>query len=94
MVFLLHAELTGRPADQYDNLNNAIHALGNWAELGGAGWLVETERFNAAQIRDLLRPHLAESDKLFIARITKNWAGLRMPAAFPDWIKRRNFEAQ
>jgi|GEM_PF-1025421 len=93
MVFLIFSELSGKPTDQYGDFHRALSALGPWAELGKGGWLAESDRLNASQIRDLLRPHLAEQDKLFVARISKNWAGLRMAGAFPEWMKRRNFDA-
>ncbi len=90
-MYLIAIELTARPADQYPDLEKAIKALGNWSSRMKGVWLVES-RFNAAQIRDLLKPTLvAGRDKLFIARMTTNWAGTGMGDGFQDWMNRRKF---
>lgn len=93
MVYMIFVERTGQ-AGQYADFDKNLRALGNWAELGQGGLLLEADRLTAAQIRDLLRPHLPDGDKMFVARISKNWAGMRMPASFPDWMGRRNFDAK
>lgn len=89
-MFLIVLELNGR--DEYPDLERAIKALGNWSNRVKGAWMVET-RFNASQIRDLLKPHVvAGKDKLFIARLSKNWAGTGMGDGFQDWMDRRNFD--
>ena len=93
MMFLVVPELHGRPADQYPELERAIKALGNWSNRLKGAWMVET-RFNASQIRDLLKPHLvAGQDRLFVTRMTRNWAGSNMGDGFQEWMNRRNFDA-
>lgn len=90
-MYLIMLELNARPADQYPDLEKAIKALGNWSNRMRGLWLVET-RFNAAQIRDLLKPSLvAGQDKLFVTRMTTNWAGTAMGEGFQDWMNRRKF---
>jgi hypothetical protein len=92
MMFLVITELNGRPADQYPDLERAIKALGNWSNRLRGAWLVES-RFNAAQIRDLLKPHIvAGRDRVYVARITRNWAGTNMGDGFQEWMARRNFD--
>jgi hypothetical protein len=91
MMFVVSLELNARPADQYADLERAIKALGNWSNRMRGTWFVEC-RFNAAQIRDLLKPHLGAGDRLFVARMTQNWAGTGMGEGFPEWLKRRNFD--
>lgn len=93
MMFLIGVELNGREAESYGDLERAIKALGNWSNRVRGTWIVES-RFNASQIRDLLKPHIESGkDRLFIARITKHWAGTGMGDGFQDWMNRRNFDA-
>ena len=93
MMFLILLELNGRPADQYGDLDRAVKALGNWSNRVRGQWIVES-RFNASQVRDLLKPHIDNGkDRLFVARISKNWAGTGMGDGFQEWMNRRNFDA-
>lgn len=92
MMFLVTLELNARPADQYDDLERAIKALGNWSNRLKGAWFVES-RFNASQIRDLLKPHVGQGDKIFVARMTRGWAGYAMGEGFPEWMNRRQFDA-
>ena len=92
MMFLVTLELNGRPADQYSDLERAIKALGNWSNRVRGQWIVES-RFNASQIRDLLKPHIdSAKDRMFVARISKNWAGTGMGDGFQEWMNRRKFD--
>ena len=92
-MYLIVVEQNARKADQYPDLEKAIKALGNWSNRIRGMWLVVT-KFNAAQIRDLLKPTLvAGQDKLFITRMTTNWAGTGMGEGFQDWMNRRKFTA-
>jgi hypothetical protein len=93
MMFLILLELNGRPASDYPELERALKALGNWSNRLKGQWIVES-RFNASQIRDLLKPHVvAGQDRILVARITRNWAGSNMGDGFQDWMNRRNFDA-
>jgi len=90
-VYLIHLELNGRAPTEYEDLERAIKALGNWSNRIRGMWMVET-RFTAAQIRDLLKPCLvAGRDRLFVQRMTSNWAGTNMGEGFQDWMNRRKF---
>ncbi len=93
MMFLILLELNDRPATEYPDLERAIKALGNWSNRVRGQWIVES-RFGAAQIRDLLKPHLTTGkDRIFVARMTKGWAGSGMGDGFQEWMNRRNFDA-
>jgi hypothetical protein len=90
-VYLVLLELNGRPAGEYGDLERSIKALGNWSNRMRGMWMVET-RFTAAQVRDLLKPHIvAGRDRLFVQRMTTNWAGTNMGDGFSDWMARRKF---
>jgi hypothetical protein len=92
MMFLILLELNGRPASEYPDLERAIKALGNWSNRVRGQWIVES-RFAAGQIRDLLKPHVTPSDRIFVARVSRNWAGSNMGDGFQEWMNRRNFDA-
>ncbi len=76
--------------ERYADLINAVTALGPWSDRLGNTWLVES-KLPANRIRTLLKPHLHEGDRIFVAQFTGNWAGYNMGRTFPDWIKRRDF---
>jgi len=68
----------------------AIKTMGNWSNRLPGCWLLETET-SARRIRDHLRQFLGERDRLFVARISRNWAGRNMGQGFPEWVGRREF---
>ena len=92
MMFVILLDLTARPADQYEDLERAIKALGDWSNRVKGQWLVQS-RFPASQIRDLLKPHIGQGDRLFVSRIYGNWSATNMGPGFQDWMNRRNFDA-
>ena len=55
-------------------------------------WLLEA-RLNAPNIRDLLKASIQNGDRIFVARIAQNWAGMNMGGnpPFPEWLNDRNF---
>ena len=55
-------------------------------------WLLEA-RLNAPNIRDLLKNAVNTGDRIFVARIAQNWAGMNMGGKppFPEWLNARNF---
>lgn len=92
MMYLIVLELNARAPGEYPELERAIKALGNWSNRLKGAWIVES-RFSAAQVRDLLKPHVvAGQDRLFVARFTQNWAGTNMGTGFQEWMNRRTFE--
>jgi hypothetical protein len=91
MMYVILLELNARPANQYEDMERAIKALGDWSNRVSGQWLVQS-RFPASQIRDLLKPHLGNGDKLFVARIFGNWSATNMGTGFQDWMNRRNFD--
>lgn len=90
MIFMLTYQLRSSDPAAREGLENAIKKLGNWSRRMPNVWLVES-RANAPQIRDYLKQHLGPNDALFVARITKNWAGRNMGEGFAEWMGRRDF---
>ena len=74
-----------------DRVEKAIKGMGNWSNRLKNAWLLESRTLGARRIRDQLKPHLNETDRLFVARISRNWAGRNMGAGFPEWMQRRDF---
>lgn len=86
----LQADPKGAGKAQYENLTNAISALGPSSDRLDRCWLVES-KLSAGRIRSLLKPHLLDGDRVFVGQFTGNWAGFAMGPKFPEWIKRRDF---
>ena len=94
MMFMI----TFVPAEEGTHSNEqfeaAVKLVGNWANaLAKNGTWIVASRLNAAQIRDQLKPFMnpEKGDKLFVARISRNWAGTNMGGNFPEWLKRQEF---
>jgi len=64
------------PERDYAALEKAIQAYGIFCHLQNSVWLISTEE-NATAIRDSLKQHLDENDKLFIVKTTApaSWRG-------------------
>lgn len=92
MMYMLTYQLRSTDPAAREKLEGAIKKLGNWSHRMPGVFLVESKA-NAPQIRDFLKQHLGPSDALFVARITKNWAGRNMGEGFPEWMGRRDFGA-
>lgn len=90
MMYMLTYQLRSTDPAASTNLDNAIKKLGNWSRRMPGVWLVESKSA-APQIRDYLKQHLGPNDALFVARISKNWAGRNMGEGFPEWMGRRDF---
>ena len=94
MMFLINYG-PGKNADKesYNRLDAGVKALGNWSSRIPNTWLLEAPRLNANNIRDRLKQFLDDEggDQLFVARISKNWAGRNMGSGFAEWLKRREF---
>lgn len=90
MMYMISYHLRAEDAAARENLENAVKRLGNWSRRMPTVWLVESKA-NAPQIRDFLKQHLGPQDALFIARISKNWAGRNLGDGFAEWMKRRDF---
>ena len=92
MMFMLSYQLRSEDPAALEKLEAAIKKLGNWSQRIPGLWLVESKT-NAPQIRDYLKGFMGGTDQLFVARISKNWAGRNMGDGFPEWIQRRDFGA-
>lgn len=67
-----------------------LKGLGNWSNRIDGAWLLETP-LSPRKVRDLLGEKMKDGDRLFVARISRNWAGRGMGQGFPEWVQRREF---
>jgi hypothetical protein len=99
MMYLITLDNRSQNSVVREKIEAEIKQLGNWSNRLGDTWFLECPTLGARQIRDLLRQHLDNGDaakgrpfdRLFVARISRNWAGANMGQGFPEWIGRRDF---
>jgi len=84
MVMLVCFQLDG----ENKPFRQALESMGNWSNRIPGAWLLETS-LSPRQVRDLLGQHMGSGERLFVARITQNWAGRGMGEGFPEWLGRR-----
>ena len=93
MVHLVAYDLEA-PHDTGDDYNRVINALkstySTWCHLQKSVWLIATDQ-DAAQVRDYLKAFMHNSDLLYVARLSGNWASFNIGASRSDWLKGRNF---
>jgi hypothetical protein len=93
MMFMIAIEFRSDDIIVKERTDAALKSLGNWSNRIPGVYLLETNRMGARGIRDHLKQFLAadKGDQVFVARISRNWAGTNMGEGFPDWMKRRDF---
>ena len=72
--------------------NRFISSRANHLSANGT-WIVESTN-SAAALRNELKNFINadKGDRLFIARMTRNWAGTNMNGGnFPEWLKDKDF---
>lgn len=89
MMYFVNLTLTGPEAD-YEPLHQAVKQMGPWSNRVASGYLVEST-WSSVAIRDLLKPHLKDGDRVFVGEFIRNWAASGMGQDFPAWIGRRSF---
>lgn len=91
MVFIIIADIRSNDPVIRERIDAAVRTMGNWSNRLDKAWLLETDRLGARGIRDQLKQFLSEPDRLFVARISKNWAARNMGNGFSEWMGRRSF---
>ena len=90
-MITFRSALPEQKEDTQKKLDTAISALGpKSAGFFDGVWMVQCN-YNAGNIRDLLRSNLNPGDRIFVARVSRNWAGINMGDKFPTWLKGREF---
>jgi hypothetical protein len=49
-------------------------------------WIIDTQQ-EPSDVRDNLKSHLKDGDKLFVCRLRQNWASQSAGAKNVDWLK-------
>lgn len=90
MMYMISFHTTSSDPARREAFEAAVKGLGNWSNRMPGVWMLESKS-SARMIRDFLAQKVGAQDRLFVARITRNWAGRNMGDGFPDWMKRRDF---
>lgn len=91
MVFLVILDIRNTDPLVKERAETVLKLMGNWSNRLNGAWILETKTENARTIRDKLSSSLTNEDRLFVARISKHWAGRNMGQGFPEWLTKREF---
>lgn len=92
MMYIVNLDIRSEGDAVRESVTAAVKTLGHWAGRFPDMFLLEPhQKLSAGQIRDHLKQFLGEQDAVFVARITRNWAGRSMGPGFSDWMGRREF---
>lgn len=83
-VYIISYDLKS-PGKNYSSLYTAIKSYGTWFHCLDSTWLIETSH-TAKMIYSKLKPCLDNNDRIFVARITQDYAGF-LPKEGHDWLK-------
>lgn len=92
MMFMIsYINMQDDPAVQA-RFDAAVQMIRPWANaLAKNGvWIVRSNQ-SASQLRDQLKAFINPGDRLFVARISRHWAGVGMNQSFPEWMMSQDF---
>lgn len=90
MAYLITYDLN-RPGQNYDDLYQAIKALGSvWWHYLDSTWLVNT-KLSANQITQKLTKHIDKNDHLLVIKTTKEYDGWLNKKAW-EWINQQSYD--
>ena len=75
-----------KPGQNYQELFDAIKAVGTWARPLESVWIVVT-RSSAKAVRDALAKHIDANDKLLVIPVGSEWASSHLTTRMADWMK-------
>lgn len=81
--------VTWEAGKENDAFIEELKSLGNWSNRVPGAWILETP-LSPRKVRDLLGEKMPDQ-RLFVARMSENWAGRNMGGGFPEWLKKREF---
>lgn len=87
MMMLVTFKVEGEHREEFID---RLKSMGNWSNRMPDAWLLESTP-SPRRVRDVLKEHMQPGDRIFVARITRNWAGFAMGSGFPEWMQRREF---
>lgn len=74
------------PGKNYDDLIKAIESYGTWWHHFGSTWCIVTEK-TAAQVRDHLKQHMDNNDKLLVVKSGGEGAWFGFNDKGSQWLK-------
>ncbi len=95
MVYCISYDLK-TPGRDYGSLYESIKASGIWWHQTGSVWVIVTNK-SAITVRDELMRYIDQNDKLFVAALRKEWAGVGFNSDEYNWLKSipdANWESQ
>jgi len=89
-VYAISYDLHKKGEVSYENLIKTIKAYGNWCHYLESDWMIISSN-TAVQIRDALRPHIHQDDKLIVFKVASGpeseaaWHNL--PSDVSEWLR-------
>ena len=75
------------PGRDYDSLSNAIKSYSRWWHQSGSAWVISVNNTSSTEIRDYLKQFIDSNDKIFVAKLSGEWAGFGFTQEEYDWMK-------
>lgn len=85
MVYFVAYDLR-KPDRNYEDLIKELKSFGTWWHQTGSVWIIVTSK-TTVEVRDYLKQFIDTNDKLFVSRISNNWAATGFSEQEYNWIK-------
>jgi CRISPR/Cas system-associated endoribonuclease Cas2 len=76
------------PGQKYEEVSELLKSLGGWWKHFDSFWLISTSQHTAANIRDALKEVTDTNDKIFVIKVSENWAAYNVSETGTDWLKK------
>jgi hypothetical protein len=83
-VYMVGYDLV-KPGKDYKNLIDAIKTYTNWWHCLDSTWLIKSDK-TAEQIRDHLKQHIDQNDRLLVANMGGAGAWIGFDKSCSDWL--------
>lgn len=92
MMFMISYINTNDDPQAQARFDGAVQMIKPWANAlsKNSVWIVRSPK-SASQLRDELKAVINKEDRLFVARISRHWAGTGMNTSFPEWMMSQDF---
>lgn len=83
-LYLISYDLRN-PDRNYEELYSGIKSFGYWWHQSGSVWMLVSDK-SSTDVRNYLSQYIDKNDKLFVAQIINNWAGIGFKKEEYDWL--------
>ena len=90
-VFLISYDLIDKK--DYQAVYDKIKTYSKWAHILESVWLVESSQ-EAKKIRENISSITDNDDKIFVCRLSGDWATVNIGKEYTDWLKNRTFNCE